>query len=234
MFPITGIQCSFMTRSGLLAGATAQQLYQLNVKNGVAYPDWAARGQQLVGSSSTAPFPRGCGNILYIDCAQDLSLPDGISPGMSMRSQFAVDSVTCFNPHDAALTAPRLIVIAVTEGLLKNKDGSSSVMLGGVPGHNDARVKDAKVVMRSELTRLGANGGYGGGFFDFLKKAAKTILPFVAPIAEVIAPEFAPLIEGASMAAQSALGGARRARARAGALLAGAAPKHKLERLMRR
>ena len=216
--PIQAIQCSFMTRSGLLAGAGPDQLYQLNVKNGVSFPAWAHFGSQLVASSSTAPFPRGCGNILYIDTAQDLSLPDGVCPGMSIRSQFAVDSATFLNPSPNALTAPRLIVIALTEGILRNKDGASSTILGGVPGTDDERMRNATAVMRSELTRMGANAGYGGGFFDFLKKAAKTLLPIAAPIVSALAPEFAPLVG----VAQSALGGAKKQAARAGAMLGGA------------
>lgn len=225
--PIQSIQCSFMTRSGLLAGATADQLYQLNVKNGVSFPAWAHHGDQLVSSSATAPFARGSGNILYIDTAQDLSLPDGVAPGMALRSQFAVDSVTCLNPYTGTLTAPRLVVIALTEGLLKNKDGASATVLGGVPGNDDERMKDAPTVLRSELTRMSMNGGYGGGFFDFLKKAAKTILPLAAPIVSQVAPEFAPLVG----VAQGLLGGKKQER-RGGALLGGRPPRHRLEQML--
>lgn len=212
--PIQSIQCSFMTRSGLLAGATAEQLYQMNVKNGVSFPAWAHFGDQLIGSSSVAPFPRGCGNMLYIDSAQDLSLPDGVTPGMAVRAQFAVDSVTCLNPYTGSLVAPRLIVIALTDGLLRNKDGASSTVLGGIPDKDDERLKDATTTLRSDLTRMSMDGGYGGGFFDFLKKAAKTILPIAGPIASMLVPELAPVVG----LAQKALGGARRG----GAMLGGA------------
>jgi hypothetical protein len=55
-FPITAIQCSFMTRSGLLSGATQDALYQMNVKNGVSFPAWAHSGLQLV-VGKRCPFP---------------------------------------------------------------------------------------------------------------------------------------------------------------------------------
>jgi len=218
-FPIQSLSCSFMTRSGLLAGATADQLYQMNCKNGVAYPAWAHHGDQLVSSGASAPYPRGAGNVLYIDTAGDLSLPDGVSPGMSIRSQFSIDSITVLNPSGSGFTAPRLFVVALTEGLMSNKGGSTSIMLGGVAGKDDASVKDAPSVMRSELVRLGANGGYGGGFWDSLKKVARSIIPALAPVAAKALPQYASVIEPAAHLATKALGGKRQAKSRLRALM---------------
>jgi hypothetical protein len=218
-FPIQAISCSFMTRSGLLAGATADQLYQMNVKNGVSYPAWAHHGDQLVSSGAVAPFPRGAGGVLYIDCAGDLSLPDGVSPGMAIRSQFSIDSITTLNPSGQGFTAPRLFVVALTDGLLSNKGGSSSIMLGGVKGDDDSSLKDAPTVMRSELTRLGANGGYGGGFWDSLKKVARAIIPALAPVAAAAAPQYASIIEPGAALATKALGGKKGAKSKLRALM---------------
>jgi len=226
--PAQSIQCSFMTKAGLLAGASRNQLYQNNVRSGVSYPAWAHNGDPLIGSSSVAPFPRGGGNILYIDTAGDLSLPDGISPGMAVRSQFAVDTFSCINPTDGNIVAPRLVVIALTDGLLSNMGGSSSVILGGISA--DASLASSSTVMRSDLARLGANGGYGGGFWDFLKKAAsglKQVAKVALPVAAQLAPEYA-----APIAVAEKLVGGRRPRG--GALLAGRAQPHRLESLMGR
>lgn len=218
-FPIQSISCSFMTRSGLLAGSTADQLYQMNVKNGVSYPAWAHHGDSLVSSGAVAPFPRGGGNVIYIDCAGDLSLPDGVSPGMALRSQFSIDAITVLNPTTQGFTAPRLFVVALTDGLLSNKGGSTSVMLGGVKGDDDSSLKDAPTVMRSELTRLGANGGYGGGFWDSLKKIARSVIAPAAAAAKVIAPEYSSIIDTASNLGTKALGGKRAAKSKLRALM---------------
>lgn len=217
--PIQNMSCSFMTRSGLLAGATADQLYQMNVKNGVSFPAWAHHGDQLVSSGAVAPFPRGCGNVLYIDCAGDLSLPDGVSPGMAIRSQFSIDNITVLNPSAQGFTAPRLFVVALTEGLMSNKGGSTSIMLGGVKGADDASFKDAPTIMRSELTRLGANGGFGGGFWDSLKKIARRVIAPAAAAAKVIAPEFSSVIDTAANLGTKALGGRRQAKSKLRALM---------------
>lgn len=217
MLPITSIQCQFMTRSGLLAGATRDQLYQLNVKNGVTGPAWQWRGDRLVSAAGGSPYARGSGNILYIDCAQDLSLPDGIHPGMMMKSQFSVDSVTVTNNAGKTLTAPRLVIIALTDGILRNKDGASMVSLGNIPQGLD--LKDATPIMKSELMALSAEGGYGGGFFDFLKKVGKVARHFITPVTALIAPEAVPI----AAAVQKAVGGKKQKQKQ---------KQHKLEQLL--
>lgn len=212
-FSIESIQCSFASRSGLLSGATKEQLYVMSQRNGINLPAQYWLGQGLgssVGSSAT-----GAGGVLYIDCAADLSLPEGLSPGMAFKSQFSIDSIVVRNQTSKAYSGIRLFVVALTQGLLTNEGGSTVRMLGGVPVQNSDELEKLPTIMRSEVERLGRNGGYGGAvlggkngrrFMRFLRglgKAAK----FAAPIVERALPESRPYIESA----RSLLGGATRA-----------------------
>lgn len=209
-FPCTAIQVSFMTRSGLLSSASKAELYNMNVRNGVNFPYWASGGLQLLGSYNTASAaghsvpannilafrrlanPIGSGNILYIDVAGDLSLPEGLTPGMAIKTQFSVTSATFVNnmpnynlntPQTAPAisggrNAPQIVVIAITDGLLTNYHGSSQVELGGIIGNTVVLDDTATQVMRTEMSRIQRDGGFGGSKFgSWLKDVGRSLAP---------------------------------------------------------
>lgn len=204
-FPIESIQLKFMTRSGLLSGASKEQLYITSQRNGINLPAEYWLGQQL--GSSVAATGTGVGGVLYIDTASDLSLPQGVSPGMSIKAQFAVESVVVRNQTTQTYSGVRLIVVPLTQGLLTNNQGSSYTNLGGVPLQDSEEIKQLPTIMRSELERLSRNGGYGGAvlggkhgrrFRHFLRSLgnfSKKALKVAAPLVEEAYPEAAPYIE---------------------------------------
>jgi len=172
MFPINAIQVSFHTKSGLLSSADQIELYNNNIRNGVEYPYAAAVGlEQFVQQGSVPVY--GSGNILYIDTAADLSLPEDMMPGMSMKTQFAVTSFSATNNSGDNQDQPEIHILALTDGVISNDRGSSSQQLGGV---SPQTVSDCSSVLRSDVERLQREGGFGGKFSlgKALKKLSST------------------------------------------------------------
>lgn len=173
MFPISAIQVSFHTKSGLLSSADQIELYNNNLRNGIEYPYAAAVGLAQYFSSADPPV-FGSGNILYIDTAADLSLPEDMVPGMSMKTQFSVTSFSAFNNTAQTQLQPEIHILALTDGMIMNDSGSSSQQLGGV---SPQTVSDCSSVLRSDVERLQREGGFGGKFSlgKALKKLAGTV-----------------------------------------------------------
>jgi len=218
--PIESCQIQCGTRSGVLSGANSQQLWRISWKNGGHTPYWNFSGIPQRSSSAVA-FPRGSGGPLVLDVAEDLELPEGVTPGMRMNWQFSVTNATFTNRFGRTITSPQLVVVAITGGVLTNGGGSSSIELGGVPGLDSEAFRDAAVVSSEEYHALNEEAGFGGkhgrrarAFFRHLGHSLGAIAKKALPFVEMAAPEIAPEAE----IAKAALGGAMLG----GAMLGGA------------
>lgn len=175
--PITSCQIQAGTRGGLLSGATAIDLWAMSQKNGANIPFWQYAGLQQVSSSNGANGARGSGGPLILDVAADLSLPDGVLPGMAIPWTFSVTSLEFLNNYAVDLVAPRLIIMTITPASVTNTGGDSAVCVGGVP--NDLKlseIKDVGEVTSEEYHKLQSEGGFGGSpFTTWLYKVGDTI-----------------------------------------------------------
>ncbi len=212
-FPCTSINCMMGTKAGLLANATQSQLWEMSARAGSSMPFWLWRGEAQFGSAVIGASPRAAGGPLVIDVAADLSLPDGLSPGMAQRISFSVTSATFENQTTRSFTAPRICVIAITDGILALKDGAAAIQLGGVPGENDSRFEGATMVESGEMHANTLDGGFGGatlggsmrGWRKFVK-GLKKVVGIATPLVSMLAPEATPAL----MAANTLLGAGRR------------------------
>lgn len=234
--PITSMQVQAGTRSGLLAGATAMDLYAMSFKNGAKTPFFNYRAlPQFASSIAPGNEPNGSSGPVVIDVAADLSLPDGMTPGMSAQWQFSVSQVTCENRYGRNITAPRLVIVAITGGLLENVGGSSKVVVGGVSSLDSEHMKLAPRLSSIEFHKDAEDAGFGGSKIgDWFKKAGRTLkdvavktgdaLKTGAEMALAHAPE---IMEAAAMAAGrgyggGVVGGSRLGGARMGGAMGGA------------
>ena len=177
-FALKNCNVQFGTRAGLLSGATPINLWEVSRRAGshAKYPIWAGK-RAVTSASATGAY---AGSPLIIDVAADLSLPHGaqpVTPGMSTRIQFSINAV--FNNQSAAnVTAPKLVVIALTPGFISIKDGATIGQLGGVTLEAARDAPVAPLMQADTLDRLshseGLSGGgkmTGAGFFDDLGSA---------------------------------------------------------------
>jgi len=231
--PITSLQVSAGTRAGLLAGSSEVDLWRMSHKNGAKIPYFTYSGQPLYSSEGAIveedARPTGAGGPIVIDVAADLSLDEGLVPGMVVSWQFSVSSATIYNNQKVDVTDAQLVVVALTEGAIVNESGATSRTTGIGHGPDGMALEKATEMMSDEYHTLMQMGGYGGRskFLNWLKKAGKTILHFAAPVVRAVAPEFAPAVSaiqriaGAGSLGGGTLGGASLGGAALGGRLVG-------------
>lgn len=207
--PITDISIQAGTRSGILSGATSMDMYSMSYNNGARIPYYNYSGATQVSSSNSANRASGSGGPLVLDVAADLSLPEGVTPGMSAQYSFAVNQVTCVNRYGRAITAPRLAIVVVTGGFLEIKSGATKVVSGGVTTLNSDELRLAPRLSSIEYHKSADDAGIGGSKFgDWLKGAVHTI-GHVANEVISVAPQLAiqALSKGAGELGGGMLGG---------------------------
>jgi len=216
---LESIQIQFGTRAGILASATPRQLWEISTRNGVSLPYsiWAGRDQ--VASAGNAGH--GAGGPLLLDAAADLGLPDGVSPGMNHRIQFLVTSATFQNQTGRTLNGARLVVLALTDGIITNKMGATLKQAGGLPPNFDVETAPSVSEVQSEqVHELASEAGYGGGFFKDFKKGFMKVMKPISKIAGPLA-SAAPLVGLGSGSGGARMGGALLGGARMGGELLG-------------
>jgi hypothetical protein len=200
--PITSIQLQAGTQAGILSGATQMDLYAMSLKNGARTSFFNFAGLPQISSSNAGNQANGSGGPLVVDVAADLQLPDGMTPGMRAQWQFAVSSVVCENRYGRNITAPRLVIVAITGGIIENEGGNSKVIVGGVDTLDADSLRQAPSLSSIEFHRAADDAGFGGSKIgDWFKKAAGTVWDGVKSAGEAVLHAAPELIEAASMAA---------------------------------
>ena len=185
--PITSMQVQAGTRAGLLSGATAMDLYAMSLKNGAKTPFYNYRGLPQVSSANVGNEANGSGGPVVIDVAADLSLPEGMTPGMQAQWQFSVSQITCENRYGRNVTAPRLVIVAITGGMIENESGASRIIVGGVSTSDADELKLAPRLSSIEFHRAANDAGFGGSRIgDWFKKAGQTLKKTFTPLGDAI------------------------------------------------
>jgi hypothetical protein len=143
---IENISINFNNVAGILAGATAVDLYNMSVSNGSQQDIYEFLGSANVShglSKNTA------GSILVIDPSKDLNLPDYLSNGSI--GQFSFQANVRVRNTDVATFSPELVVIAEYNGLFITQSGQSMKQTGLL-------TKD--VVMNSTMNQFGESSQY--------------------------------------------------------------------------
>lgn len=224
--PITSIQCNIGSRSGVLSGATPEDLWKVSFKNGLHTPYFVARG--LASASSSVPsasWPKGAGAPLIIDTAADAGLDAGDAPGMSKGTfSFQAVSITVENNMKIALTGVQLYVMFLTGGVLSLQSGTVSIINGGVTAEDARDIPEAGTISSEAFHEMSSQAGFGAGKIgDFFKRAAAPLMDIGTAVGSVLAPEMAvPLMAARTVARQATGQGLRGGALSGGAMLGGA------------
>lgn len=207
-YPISNVSVNCYDKSGLLAGADARQLYEMSVAAGLNATQAQFLGLPIYGNAdwgAIGPAAVYTGAPLVIDFT-NLSLPDGIAPGVDIQTQLQISFTVANNLFATnggvgqALTNIQVNLLIVTDGYLTNSsNGSSEWVLGGLHPSDVKHARESSdtqyraIVHQQTRTTL-----LGGSFWDTLKNIGRTALSVAAPIASAVAPELAPVIGIAS------------------------------------
>lgn len=193
---IDSISINFNNRSGLLSGASGEQLYRMSVKNGC--------------TMSWTQWSRNVGSVLCIDLMSDLSLSEAEAVGLlgTYQLNYSVqlrsltsDSGPLPPPDTNTGKAFTLYTTVVSPGVFTIQDQFSEAMIGIISQRD---ILDAPEVRRIDYEDV--HNFYGGSFSGKLKSIGRRVLPkarnaleiadkFVAPVAKTLAPRFGPAID---------------------------------------
>jgi hypothetical protein len=172
---INNVSISFNNKSGILASANQQQLFNLSTKNGVCqtWQEFSGGyyGNAINGAGVVVP---SIGSLLVLNPTLDFGLDDAISASSLGQYNFMITvSVTNQYPYDIQ---PELVVITANSGLFITEAGVSQTYQGILSKTDVLNAKAQKPVIDSEeYTRLVggkmSNIGVGRVLKRFRKKA---------------------------------------------------------------
>ena len=213
IYPITALTVNAYNKSSLLAGATAEQLYEMSVAAGLNATQSQFLGRpclnQMSGSDDLVQNAATFNSAPVVVDFANLSLPPGIAPGVDVQTQlqftlsFGNNLFGTASAPSQDLSGYQVNLLLITDGYLVNsQNGSSEWITGGMTTEDVKRARHSsrgqfnEIMHRQTETTL-----IGGSFWDTLKNIGKSALSVVAPIASMVAPEFAPVIGMASQLA---------------------------------
>lgn len=191
------------------AGASANQLYDISVRNGLQMPRPCWRQDQL--NYTTAGMSKkqfGCGSVFVIDPALDLGIRNTDSMGSGGRYIFQVQNATFKNRTDVAFDSITFYVVAVNSAILERVGSQYRNYLLTVPDNMVNEVKSLPPVSHQEYKKARFSNSFmsGGGISDIFNKIIGAVPKLIS-----LAPELLPLVPkimGAFGSGGRALGGA--------------------------
>lgn len=204
--PINSISVNFGNRSGLLASASAHQLYQLSRANGLnmSYSEWS--GGLLNTNINAVESAYGPGSIICLCPPCDFGLDSIQAPGLLENTQLQINvSVTNTTGSDLSSGDYQLYIVTVSTGIFNINESQTLTQLGVF---NRMDILDAK--QDKQIDYYDLKDPMGGSFFSKLKTALKKVAPYVKKALPVVkqgleyAKKYSP--EVAQMAAEFGLG----------------------------
>jgi hypothetical protein len=218
--PIQSISVQYGQKSGLLAGASPRQLYEISYRAGLQ-----ATYNQFAGTSIIQPTAVPAGTMTSVPAAvyggapivldlTELSLPENVAPGMLVNTQVQVtltfrnnNIATLTTPNATAVTNPQIQLLAITDQLLSIKGGNATISTGDVTYSDIKKARELSALSQAafDAARM-ENGVLGGSFLSFLKdvgRGALHVLPQVAKIGIPLATKLLSGAGGATMPANS-------------------------------
>ena len=183
---INNINLTWNSNSGILSSATPTQLYEYTVES-QCQESWS----QFSGSANLGSFgqPQGSllptiGSYLVLAMGKHVQIGSGYAPGqmgqyqLQVNIQYTYQQTLSFQGVNRqsyrTQTIPvELVTLTINSGYLVNDHGNSSLQVG---------VLDADIIRKTDNQPVSSdflNRKIGGGFFDTLKNASATILPWV-------------------------------------------------------
>jgi hypothetical protein len=150
---------NFDNFSGLLSSVTAEQLYQMSVKNGLEmdWNQWVGYAHKAYGGQQPAQtaVPGGCaamtGGFLVLKPSQDITLQTGQAPSLVGNFTFQFN-LTVRNNTEQTIT-PQLFVITANSGFFESIRGSSRIIKGVLSEQDIISAPLAPMGTRSAITR---------------------------------------------------------------------------------
>lgn len=182
---INNISVIFNNRSGILASASARQLYYLSKQcglQGINYMDWVQEPRQFVNGSTVQNY-YGCGSMLVLRPDSLSFLQESECSGMVSNSTFQF-KLTCTNNFSEPSNEFELKIIAVYNGYLQVHNQSARTEL--------APINKLTYLEMDADPNLTPHLFHGGGVWGDIKSGLATVFnEVIKPVATTVAPMLA-------------------------------------------
>lgn len=165
-FSISNLSMQYQNKNGLLASASAQQLYLMAVKNGCTM-SWTQWSGKSAGAGAT--FPAGgvgtVGSVICCEFGTDIGLDSLEAPGKLSQGQLQV-TVTATNISGVTIDNPELYIITVLEGIFTIEGlGRSSTNIGVITSADILDCQKSAAIDYRDIKGVG-----GGDFLSSMKE----------------------------------------------------------------
>lgn len=189
-FPITNINITYANQTGILSSATADQLYQYSLRNGLRWINYGMSGMSgdLIPSSDGYEIPMGAPLILRF--SKEIFTNDvTAAPNLSQNTQFQY-TVNAIN-HSLVAQNVKLLTCFIYEGILTLNQAAGAVFSSAVLSRQDIVSSDENDIIDENDLRepvQTAGSGLWSGIRKFGKKAYRVIKskPFRNALNEIL------------------------------------------------
>jgi len=173
---LLNLTCQFDSGLPQFASASQDQLYDISVRNGLTMPRGCFKQVPLnTASSEMSGTLYGCGSVLVIDPALDLSIRPADSVASSGRFIFQVQNANFVNNTDVDFDEVTLYVVGINSACLERSGSQYRNFLLTSPDGMVQKARELQPIPHALYTKQ-SHGNlflYGGGVSDWFKKQAK-------------------------------------------------------------
>lgn len=171
---------TFANVSGLLSGASKQQLYALSKENGLnqSWPEWSGEPMSF-GSGSSEVVRHGVGGPLVLRLGKDIAFADpSLAPGVPGQFNLQV-TANLVNRNPARAIVPTLYIVAFNAGVVTLENNQTLQQLQPL-SQRDTLLAGEKADVDGVPDEDGMAGSISGGnIFGDIKEGFEKALPFI-------------------------------------------------------
>jgi hypothetical protein len=188
-FSIENINITFNNRTGILANASAHDLYNIS--------------QRHKSNISWRQFKKDVGAVLCLRFGEDIPLANLVSAGA--RGNFNISAqILCTNNYPVGIF-PTLSVLFVHTGTYTISNGKCYREIGLLTENDILTVKSNGVAPIPAPHMNNAMGGLAwSDVVSFFKKLGRAGINVAKKVVPILAPEFMPVVQGADVLARTA------------------------------
>jgi len=188
-YPITNVNITWNTQSGLLATATQQELYYMSKRAGLKM-DWMSFNGKAGGSGTAALGATPTllsGGIVCLDFNQHIPIMEQYYSSGSLGQWTFQATITCDGIAGRAAEQVELVVIFFQSGIFQSTSGSSSQYVGVLSKDEVLRVAQEESMVKTEHYRV-VGGGIGSWLSSAIKSSSPAIKSFIKDKAKDLLP----------------------------------------------
>ena len=192
---IESVSIAWDSRSGILAGSTQEQLYDISRKNGLTMSWTQFSGQSPFLSGSLNQTIGGVGSVLILSPAMDFGLPTNMVQGGLSTTRLQI-TAKVRNISNTSTIQPTLNVLVQYIGSITFSESSLVVPQLGIIAQADIAATLIKRIETFDFSMLTKNNMYGGiSFFERVKNTVQKFIKAVPGIVKFTKKNILPVIK---------------------------------------